>query len=314
MKTRHTKLYFILLFPIYLLFYNNLYAVTNCNEQVAGWAFDWDDNVMFMPTQVILYSKTSNETINISTHEFAIFGPSIGKEGKYKDYEVRSTAYENSFKYFSEDNTNKENYFLNDIIASINDTNEDWKGPVWDEFIYALNNEKSANWTVILTARGHSAESIYAGLEYLQSNGIIKYLPKLSNVHAVSNPKYDNYEGSTSAKKARVIKEILDQINLCNINDVKKTEVFDQDGQNKKPLHVWYFSDDDIKNIVAAKQFIGSEIAVGRWPNIKVSLLFTGKENPNNFPESIVLSSKGNSRLPLYGELLDRYILDKSAA
>lgn len=287
-------------------------VVANCDEQVSGWLFDWDDNIMFMPTKVILYDKYSDETLKISTHEFALNGQFIGAEGKYKNYELRKTDKENSFKYFRDDQNGENNYFLNDIKSTVNSSDNNWKGPVWDEFIYALNNKKSADWTVILTARGHSAESIYNGLKYLQQEGVIKYLPKLNNIYAVSHEKYDYYKASTSVKKVKIMAEILDKIEQCQFVKSDITNVIDQDGNYERPLNVWGFSDDDIKNIIAARDYLSTEVANGRWSNIKISLLFTGNSDNNKIPYTSIIKSDGTSRLPTFSELLDKYRLSKN--
>lgn len=295
-----------------LLIVINIYG--KCIEQVAGWAFDWDDNIMFMPTKVILYHKTTNDIITISTSEFAIYNSTIGKVGKYSDFEIRTTADNNSFKYFRDDIDNNTNYFLTDVATTLNDINQKWKGPSWDEFIYALNNEKAVQWTYIVTARGHSSESIYAALIYMKEKGIIKYLPPIDNIHAVSNLKYDYLTGTSADKKAVVISDILNKITSCNMpNNINNETVIDHDGTSLQSLHVFGFSDDDLKNYDTIKDIISSKISDGYWQNIKISLFYTGYSKNDDVPYSIVLTQNGAARLPLHSELLDGYKLSKSA-
>jgi hypothetical protein len=43
------------------------------------YAFDWDDNLMYMPTKIILQDENGNE-VGMSTEDFAEHRHQIGKE------------------------------------------------------------------------------------------------------------------------------------------------------------------------------------------------------------------------------------------
>ena len=50
-----------ILILILLLNFNAL-----ASEKLLNFSFDWDDNILFMPTKIILFQKNSNKTKEIS--------------------------------------------------------------------------------------------------------------------------------------------------------------------------------------------------------------------------------------------------------
>src|SRR4051812_26153300 len=51
--------------------------------------FDFDDNIAFLTTSLILFHKETGSELAISSSEYAQVHTSIGKSGPYKDYEIR---------------------------------------------------------------------------------------------------------------------------------------------------------------------------------------------------------------------------------
>ena len=63
------------------------------------YAFDWDDNLMYMPTKIILKDSNGNE-VGMGTEEFAEHRTQIGKEPfDYKGKNIVGFA-ENPFRNF----------------------------------------------------------------------------------------------------------------------------------------------------------------------------------------------------------------------
>jgi hypothetical protein len=63
------------------------------------YAFDWDDNIVTMPTQIILKDDKDTE-VGMSTQDFANFRSKIGKENfTYKNKNIVGFA-ENPFRNF----------------------------------------------------------------------------------------------------------------------------------------------------------------------------------------------------------------------
>jgi hypothetical protein len=106
------------------------------------YAFDWDDNLMYMPTKI--YTKDDKgKVVGMSTEDFAEYRTEIGKEPF--DYEGHTIVGfdENPFRDF---NVPGDNQFLKDAMKAPT-------GPAWGDFVEAVNNGSVFS---IITARGHT--------------------------------------------------------------------------------------------------------------------------------------------------------------
>src|SRR4051812_15337753 len=79
-------------------------------------AFDWDENVMTMPTTTSLYHLTSDAEVLVTMAEFAREKPFIGVSGKYKEYATKGDRLTGSFRKAQEHPSH--NYFLEDIVKA----------------------------------------------------------------------------------------------------------------------------------------------------------------------------------------------------
>lgn len=121
------------------------------------YAFDWDDNLVHMPTKIILLDKNGNET-EMSTEDFATYRSEIGKKPfQYNGVTVVDYA-PKPFRFFGVDGDKD---FLIDAMKAKT-------GPAWDDFKEALN---SGSIFAIITARGHNPEVLkQAVYNYIQKN------------------------------------------------------------------------------------------------------------------------------------------------
>ena len=106
------------------------------------YAFDWDDNLMYMPTKIYLVDE-DGESVGMSTEDFAEYRSEIGKEPF--DYEGHTiVGYDDdAFRDFKVTGDKK---FLVDAMKAPT-------GPAWDDFVEAINN---GSIFAIVTARGHT--------------------------------------------------------------------------------------------------------------------------------------------------------------
>ena len=115
------------------------------------YAFDWDDNIAMMPTEILL-RNSNGEEVGMSTHDFAKFRNRIGKENfEYKGNEIVGYA-DDAFKYFR---TEGDKQFLIDAMQAE-------KGPAFDDFKEAVNN---GSIFAIITARGHNPVTLRKAVE-----------------------------------------------------------------------------------------------------------------------------------------------------
>lgn len=276
-------------------------CATSAPRPITAWNFDWDDNIAFMPTSIVLFEKKSGKEKLVSTEDFAAIREEVGRNGLWKNYELRPADRERgSFRYFSDQP--QSNPFLDDLRRSVeSQPREKWQGPSWEAFRLALSDRETASRTSIITARGHSPEAMAAGLRFLQERGFLKELPPTERLFAVSNARWKGAAASPSATKAKIMIELLDVLNAEPIRQgVAKT--WNRNGDSKVAQHLWGFSDDDYGNFEAALKTLGPEVNKGRWPKIKITLFYTGFKKEGVRPHSGVIRDDGSLREKLADE------------
>lgn len=193
--------------------------------------FDLDDNVLTLSTNVYLFHKKTGEELGVSTQNFALVSPHIGKPGKYQDYELRFDDATGSFRRF------RGNGFVEDLRHGIETPDFHWKGPSWDCFFHASYNKRP---TSIITARGHSAEVLQAGIQLFVDAGFI--------------PHHPEYLGFFPVSQKSVREGLGDHEGKLSIAELKRRAIhssvemaFAQYGKN--PHHRFGMSDDSPENI-----------------------------------------------------------------
>jgi hypothetical protein len=106
------------------------------------YAFDWDDNLMYMPTKIYLKDE-DGKVVGMSTEDFAEYRTEVGKEPfEYEGHTIVGFD-DNPFRDF---NVLGDKGFLRDAMKAPT-------GPAWDDFVEAVNN---GSVFAIVTARGHT--------------------------------------------------------------------------------------------------------------------------------------------------------------
>jgi hypothetical protein len=106
------------------------------------YAFDWDDNLMYMPTKIYLKDE-NGKVVGMSTEDFAEYRTEVGKEPfEYEGHTIVGFD-DNPFRDF---NVLGDKGFLRDAMKAPT-------GPAWDDFVEAVNN---GSIFAIVTARGHT--------------------------------------------------------------------------------------------------------------------------------------------------------------
>ncbi|MBI5202647.1 MAG: hypothetical protein HY925_13735, partial [Elusimicrobia bacterium] len=146
-------------------------------SRIVAWNFDWDDNIFFMPTKIVLANTRGGAPREVTTGDYAKIRGLLGKPGEWEPYAVD----QDSFKYFGG------KYFLQHIREAVASGDTSWQGPSWKAFVEACSRPETARWTTIITARSASPEDMAAGLRYLQELGYLKYLPPLENLYGVGD-------------------------------------------------------------------------------------------------------------------------------
>lgn len=279
------------------------------SSQIVSLAFDWDDNIFIMPTEIMIMNRKTGKEHGVSSQRFAIIRQNIGKPGtEWADYELSPSETDGAFRFMGDAASDHINHFQKDIETAISTKDYRWQGPVWQDFVSAMSQPSTAAQTSIITARGHEPITIQNALKKLVSRGLIKNVPPVENIWSVGGPSFTSHykqvfkkdppAGSTaspSLRKAAVMEQLLDQIN-AHPPDKNSVAVLHPDGSKKVPLNLWGFSDDDFGNFSGALSVLQNGVDRNRWPNVKITLFFTGTNNPTEKPHAIVLREKQTPR------------------
>ncbi len=229
------------------------------------YAFDWDDNLMFMPTKIYLKDDEGN-SVGMSTEDFAEYRTDIGKEPfEYEGHTIVSFD-EEPFRDFRV--TGDKNFLKDSMMAPI--------GPAWSDFVEAVNK---GSIFAIVTARGHTPsilkEAVYRLIKNnkhgLNSTELVKNLKKyreLADEDDMSNDELiRSYldmcrfhpvsfgEGSaTNPEQGKIdaMEEFIRYVKRMSHKLQKKAFMKNKIGNYFTPFIG--FSDDDVRNIESMKK------------------------------------------------------------
>ena len=207
--------------------------------------FDFDDNLAFLKTPLILFHKSTKEELHLSSSEWALHHQSIGHDGPYEDYEINWDDATGTFRCFRDVQINevekqlgKKQTFVQDVMAALgmNDAAL-WKGPSWDCFYHAVFNQRPIS---VITARGHSSDTLRAGIYEFVKAGYLPLEPNYLSLIGCSHKLVrealgdSEFKMSTAELKQKAIRHSVE----------KAIEVY-----GYSPHHRFGMSDDDPKNI-----------------------------------------------------------------
>jgi hypothetical protein len=157
------------------------------------YAFDWDDNIVHMPTKIIVKDENGEE-VGMSTDDFAEHRHQIGKEPfDYKGSSIVGYG-ENPFRNFR---TEGDKDFLIDAMRAK-------EGPAFDDFREAINNGSIFS---IITARGHNPNTLKEAVY----NYIIKGFNGIDKEQLIKNlKKYRSFVGEEEMSDEELIKSYLE--------------------------------------------------------------------------------------------------------
>lgn len=217
------------------------------NHSIGGrsfYFFDFDDNIACLTTPLILFHKETGAELPLSSQEWAVVHPMIGKTGKYKDYEIRFCDKTGTFKHFRDHEVQEleklghhEQIFERDVAQILGFSDVEWKGPSWECFYHACFNQRPIS---IITARGHHPETIRKGIRKFVQAGWLPQEPNYLTIFPVSNVEVRKELGdvqlnmSTAELKQLAIRRSVEK-------------AFLDYGFN--PHHRFGMSDDDPKNL-----------------------------------------------------------------
>lgn len=206
--------------------------------------FDFDDNIAYLSTPLVIFHQQSNEEIFLSSGDWALYHSEIGRTGIYKDYEIRYDDKTGSFRYFRDHTVDelmklgrKKQIFVDDIEQVLNLPDLQWKGPSWECFYHATFNQRPVS---LITARGHAPETIKSGIREFVQRKVLPLEPNYLSIFPVSHVPTRHQLGdrdltaSTSVLKQKAIRASVESA-------IAK--------YGYSPHHRFGMSEDDPKNI-----------------------------------------------------------------
>lgn len=238
---------------------------------IKYYAFDWDDNLMKMPTQIILMSEDGNE-VGMSTEDFAEYRTEIGNTPFEYEGETIVGFGEDPFRYFR---TAGDSKFMKDIENA-----PLVRGP-WSDFVEAINNGSVFS---IITARGHHPNTLKKGVLKLILMGrggldkekLVESLIKYREIMGLKPVTDENWlirdyldrckfypvsygDGSATNPeegKVNAMEEFINYVKRMSFRLQKKEYQFINDISNNfvPKMPMVGFSDDDIRNVDVMKK------------------------------------------------------------
>lgn len=130
------------------------------DKQLLYYAFDWDDNILSMPTVIHMDHLIDGEWVpeDVSTADFAKV------RGDSENWRVVNGDPDLAFSEFRDSGPRGDAAFLEDTKKAISAQRF---SPAWEDFVECLVN---GSLFAIITARGHEAPSMKKGVEWIIDN------------------------------------------------------------------------------------------------------------------------------------------------
>jgi hypothetical protein len=254
--------------------------------------FDWDDNILHMPTRIHLERRQPDGTWaphTVSTAAFAV----VRNDGE--NYRAPGGVWENAFTEFQDYADESESRFLRDTRTALERVRagETQPGPSFNTLRETLVEGRLF---AIVTARGHESVSLkkavrlfvdvvlspaereemlanlrgyracFDGLsEFGSDEEELAYYLSLNRYHAVTNPGFKRWlrqsgePVTTEGAKQFAIRDFVEHV----------IRILTRTGADavKRPISVG-FSDDDLGNVAAVERYIQEELS-RRFPGVK---------------------------------------------
>jgi len=226
-----------------------------------AYSFDWDDNILIMPTRIHLDYRIGNTDayvpVSVSTEQFRSVRHKLGNEFRYLNNDITQ-----SFKDFRDYDS-----FIEDTKKALY---QNKKGPSFQKFKEALISGSDFS---IITARSNPPQAIKEGIKVIINNAfshverkemeknlnglsIDEYL-NLQDYHPVSSSEFAKQFGlesvGTNPEEGKKIafKSFVDRV-VQQISKIKDDEDFEGISVG--------FSDDDLGNVEVVEDLIRVEL------------------------------------------------------
>jgi hypothetical protein len=276
--------------------FNQFISESSSSDYLLYYAFDWDDNILYMPTAIRMERKEGDEWVpeDVSTAKFA----EVRTDNNYR-------LSKEAFSNFRDDGPNGPAIFLEDAKKAISSGK---LGPAWNDFIECLS---SGALFAIITARGHESETMRNGVEWIIDNVLTEeqvysmYNHLMMYAYHFADDRGESQERILVGKPSenKLVKEYLDNCDYVGVsapsrggspaNPEKAKEEALLEFQEKINDYATKiglkakigFSDDDLKNVKHIEDLYAN-LSKERFPNI-TEFTVKGTKDPLNITKTI---------------------------
>lgn len=263
--------------------------------QLLYYAFDWDDNILHMPTEIFLLNDKGEE-VGMSTRDFAKYRFLIGVEDFDYNQNIIVGFANDSFRYFRDQVD--PNIFVKDVQKALDN---DMRAKSYNKFIKCLT---TGSLFAIITARGHEPETMRRGIEEVikrfnstERTSMLDHLKLFAHLFnkkitsdeelisnyldlceyiGVSAPSRGGKPDNPEKAKEDSFLEFVDK---CNSFAKELEDDFNDRGENWRVIAKIGFSDDDPGNVKHMDDVL-KELHNETYSNVKEFYLFdTGGED-----------------------------------
>ena len=292
-----------------LIKYSDFISEGSKEKILLFYAFDFDDNILIMPTPIHLDKKEGDswKPIIASTAEFAQV------RGDKENYRLQNNDGDQAFCEFRDFGPRGPNAFLIDVKNAISQKR---LGPAWNDFVECLTNGCVF---AIITARGHESESMKEGVKYIidnalssdQQNEMYNNLLKFAYIFNSGEDYGRILRGKPSQSK--LVQEYLNQCDFVGISSPSRGGNTENPEKAKEEALLEFhdkinrfahnvgmkakigFSDDDLKNIKHIEDLYGN-LHKERFPNI---VQYTVKgTNPSGLTKKVRSLTETSNQAP----------------
>jgi hypothetical protein len=280
----------------------NQFLLENSDSNVLlYYAFDWDDNILRMPTMIRLEKRVGDQWVptDVSTAEFAEV------RGDKDNYRYLNQSPDEAFSNFRDTGPMGGDVFLEDVKKAISSSRF---APAWGDFIECLSN---GSLFAIITARGHESETMRKGVEWIIDNVLTEEqlyqmynnLLKFSYFYNQSEDQQRILKGVPSQNE--LIKLYLDNCDFVGVSAPSRGGTPDNPEKAKEDTLLEFkskidkfagqlgmkamigFSDDDLGNVSHIED-LADKINHEEFPNI-IKFVIKGTKDPENITKKVTM-------------------------
>lgn len=281
--------------------FNSFIKENNESEKILlFYAFDWDDNILNMPTVIHMDKLVDGEWIptDVSTSQFA------DVRSDKENWRLVNNDPVAAFSEFRDTGSRGDKAFLEDLEKAISMKSY---GPAWEDFIECITNGSLFS---IITARGHESSSMRTGVEWIIDNILTsdQLYTMYNNLmkFAYLFREEDGYErvlSEDNPSKNKLVELYLDNCDYVGVSAPSRGGTPDNPEKAKEEALLDFkqkvndfasmigykakvgFSDDDLGNVKHIEDLIDN-LHHERFPNI-VQYVVKGTKDPSNITKKV---------------------------